>query len=291
MKATLENRNQTFDLQRFYTLFKSDIALNKGTYIKMASGILGVFLFVSLVISLTAKNSLSGIAEGTLVPLFDVDYPNETLVHHEITKFSFVYLFVSYLVASFVLTVLGSVTFSSLSEKKSRISTFMLPASMAEKFWSKFAIHTCLGSLVILVSWLLGFFVAKLTFGAFWTMRPLFGQIEGEQFRMVVKMMTCFILWMYVGNAVFAFGSALWPRLSWLKTWIVLTCIQWIAGILLIVDAFNGYDIGYLFGKCITENNVLWVCLSFMVVVIAGFWAAAWWRFRTSQIVQLFMRK
>lgn len=285
--------NQTFDLTRFGTLLKSDCRLNKSSYLKLGLGIIAAFVFFAVLISFFAHNTISEISSEDYDAIQSINgFPTpEFLVKEQVTKFSGFYAMASVFVASFALTILGSLTFTSLSDKKSRISTLMIPASMTEKYWLRVLIYLFGGTVVIAIGWLIGFLIAHLVFGATTFIDSVFGEVSTEDVPVMRSVIAAFVLWAFVGQAIYVLGSALWPKLSWVKTWLVLTGLQWLFGMLMIAVAFSGYDFVFKVGMWMKNLDFLtvWICVS--SVLIIGLYAAAWFRFRSTQIVQLFMRK
>lgn len=282
--------NQTFDLSRFGKLLKSDLRLNKSHYLKLSLGIISGFVFFSAIISFFAHNALSDISVGTMQVVLDGEIV-PTTIQSEINRFSGFYAVAAIFVASLVLTVIGSLTFNSLSDKKSRISTIMVPASMAEKYWLRVLIYFFGGSAMIFIGWLVGFLIAKISFGANSFIESLFGAVIDEDLALVRELVAVFVIYAYLGQAIYVFGSALWPKLSWLKTWLVLTGLQWIGSLALIGFSFSGYDFGFMSGMWMKNTDFLLTCICVCSVLIIALWTAAWFRFRNTQIVQLFMRK
>lgn len=206
-------------------------------------------------------------------------------------------LFACFFIISLGSTVIGSLTFSSMSDKRKRIATLMLPASISQKFWLRFLIYTIGGTLLMACGVALSYLIAQLAFGG-----AAYGKIleaisffyyQPEIGSRIIPISIAIILYAYTGNSIYALGSAFWPKLSWLKTWIALMVFEWVLMIVIIFGAFSNINFDAIGEFIIRTGADVWLWLA--VVVLAAFnvgcWALAYWRFRNTQIVQTFMKK
>lgn len=282
----------------FMQLLKSDFALRGGDYLKLALAILGCFLAVDVIVSIFTINRLNSV-ENQL-------YAHSYIVKGSKIDDSFGYIrangmqiitFACILIISIGSTVIGSLTFSSMSDKRKRIATLMLPASIPQKFWLRFLIYTVGGTLLMIAGVALSNLIAQLAFGGWpygnvWEGITYLYNDEHVGLR-IIPILIALVMYGYTGNSIYALGSAFWPRLSWLKTWIVLMLFQWVVMIIMIFGAFSNLDIeGFLkFIIGIGGDVWLWVIVVSLALFNVGCWGVAYWRFRNTQIVQRFMKK
>lgn len=289
MKDVTIAENQTFSFPRFWQLMKSDMRLNRPKYLRIAAATVGCFLTAAILITIFAIREANMLLEH-----------GQSIYGSQMQHAGY-YYFSSFMIFCIGLTILGSLTFNSMSTKSGRISTLMMPASMFEKFLLRFVIYFIGGIILLIIGYLIGLAEIFITFpdkNAVFIVREIpFSDEEAK--RIVMIMGTIVGLPILFSNAFYSLGSALWPRTSWIKTWVV----QQILGVVfmftgafgafsLITDFFRWLDALPIDGRSLFNGDALFgVYIGVFVVLIAGCWALAWWRFRTTQIVQLFMKK
>lgn len=281
----------------FMQLLKSDLILNGGNYLKLAIALLGCFIAVDVIVSIFTINDLNNSKTGIV-------YRNEPVGPYIRDNYDYIrsrgmqiIMFACLFIISIALTILGSLTFSSMSSKRKRISTLMLPASVSQKFWLRFLIYTVGGTVLLVLGVLLSYLIAELAFegakyGNIWTGLTFMYRDENLGGRLILIIIIG-IMWLYSGNSIYALGSAFWPRLSWIKTWIILIAVQWGVSIVMIFGAFSNINFEALVDFMIEAGPDfwLWMIVIFMTLFNVGCWALAYWRFRNTQIVQTFMKK
>lgn len=206
-------------------------------------------------------------------------------------------------ISMIAIQVTGSLTFSSLSTKPRRISSLMVPASKLEKFTSLVMIYTVAGNLVILLCGFVADTISALLFGR----RPAWLQIDLMDFIQIFKdfdswnslavEVVCgvtlgLIALILITQAIYVLGSSLWPRKSFLKTFLVLFILQTILPIFLSFGMLiNGMD--WIFNLETWENvnyHILgWSCVAASWAFLIFIYWLAWRRFRSIQVVQKFM--
>lgn len=277
MDAKKTIQGNIFDGRRFMKLVKSEYTVNKGTYLKFIISTIGVFLAIAILACL-------GIYDNR--PVYE---PAESI--SRIQAHNIIYLSVSGWLFCLGLTIFGSLTFSSMSSKKGRIATIMQPASMTEKFLLRMIIYLIGGVLMLIAGFMTGVLVCQLVYGGGRLMMENFGFFFSSA-DIPWKLTLAIILTILFGNSLYTLGSALWPRLSWLKTWVAVGCIQWIIGIFLISGILSSHFLGEIIRRmCYSPGAIAWWSISILILINLGCWALAWWRFRNTQIVQRFMKK
>lgn len=271
-----------FSGSRFMTLMKSDFKINGGHYLKLAIAAIGCFVGLAVLVCIPAMKDLHGVSEYNPVS-------NSFILGARSVYWSMLLIW-GLCIMSLGVSVFGSLTFSSLGSKRGRISTFVLPASLSEKFALRTLVYFVFGLLTLIVGFMIAILIAQLSFGGFdviWSKIPT--HIESTEDVLIIVFVGLLLL---VTNALYTLGSALWPRLSWLKTWIVMTVLQWILGIMLMVGLFNDQNF-FRFLDSVFNNgtSTLSIFIALECVVIVACWIGAWFRFRNTQIVQMFMRK
>lgn len=293
MNETIINENQAFSFPRFWQLLKSDLRINKPKFIRTVAAALGCFVTVAILISVFAINDIGNLSES------NAGNPHlaNIIETRKMTQLD-LYNALSFTIFSVGVTVMGSMTFISMNSKNRRISTLMLPASMSEKFWLRFLEYGICGVMVLAFGYLLGLFVIGVSFaGSEFVFNRFDSLCVVDGTHDVVWPLGIFLgLPVLLGNAFYALGSSIWPRSSWIKTWV---CQQVIGVLFLFAGAFGLFKVvsnwinwlDKIDPASINENLIFWTYVVIFVVLIAGCWALAWWRFRNTQIVQRFMKK
>ncbi|MDE7421917.1 MAG: hypothetical protein K2N35_17145, partial [Muribaculaceae bacterium] len=216
METSALKENKIFSSDRFTTLIKADLAVNKSNYLKLFIGTIGVFVALALIISITAVLDINSLKQASEMTgrAFDSAIKSRQL------SFGAMYSTISIWIICVLFTVFGSLTFSNLSSKKNRISTFMIPASMAEKFILRFLIYFGVGILTLMIGFLLGVGISQLAYGGGAATLNEFDKFFGIDFSGTI--ISAFILSTLLGYSLYALGSSLWPKLSWIKTWVVI---------------------------------------------------------------------
>lgn len=203
-------------------------------------------------------------------------------------------------IISFALTVVGSLTFSSMSTKPKRIVAMMVPASKAEKFVSLLTIYNIFTPLLIVFCAL---FVDALT-SLIFLHKPFFIQLlkyagdffatlKGENYGLeiffgilsgVVGSLTC-------SMATYTLGSSIWPKKSFIKTFCVLFAIQVFMPFFVPID-LSASLIRWIRDIDIDEMSVhvmAWGGVALIYLFAAFLYWLAWRRYRSTQLIQKFM--
>lgn len=278
--------NTAFSSDRFMALTKADFTANKSNYIKLAVGAVGVFSAIALLVSIFTVidiNSLKHTASMTGKVLDNAIASRQNT--GGMTCFT-----ISLWVLSLGLTILGSLTFSNLNSKRSRISAFMIPASQTEKFLLRFLTYFVGGTVLLLIGLFIGLLICQIAFGGASAAMDEIYSFMNQTFSGYI--VTAFILMAILGNSLYALGSSLWPRQSWVKTWVLCMVIQWIGTLILIL--FSAADIHWFAFFNFLEHNIglfKWGGLIILALLNIACWVLAWWRYKNTQIIQRFMTK
>lgn len=278
--------NKTFSIDRFVTLMKADLAVNKSNYLKLIIGGTGVFVALALLISVIAIIDINSLKQVT------ASFPD--VFQHKLSikqqSYGAAYSSISVWIFSIGLTVLGSMTFSNLSSKKKRITALMIPASQIEKFALRLLTYLVAGSIALIIGLLVGLCICQIAFGGGWLAFEELDTFFGQEYSGTV--ITAFILIALLGNSIYALGSSLWPKLSWIKTWVVLMVIEWIGTIALFT--LSSADISWHSFFMFWSGHLSflkWSSLSVLAILNIACWVLAWIRYHNTQIVQRFMTK
>lgn len=278
---------KSFSSDRFVALMKADLAVSKSNYIKFIIGGTGIFIAVALLVSILAIISINGVKNNAaLIP----EIIEGAIKTHQ-QSYGAGYSAITTWIFCIGLTVLGSLTFSNLSSKKKRISSLMVPASKAEKFILNILIYLVGGTLTLLVGFFIGLGICQIVFGGgevtYDCIFDFFFSISSPAIIIVF-----FILSALLGNSIYALGSSIWPRLSWIKTWVVMMVIEWIGTIAMII--LSTADISWYSFFMFWDDHLellKWTGLSVLVLLNILCWMLAWWRYKNVQIIQRFMTK
>lgn len=293
MNEMIIRENQTFSFPRFWQLLKSDLRINQPKYIRTVATALGCFVTVAILISLFAINDISNLSES------NAGNPHlaDIIKTRKMTQLD-LYNALSFMIFSVGITIMGSLTFISMNSKNGRISTLMLPASMSEKFWLRFLEYGICGVVLLAVGYILGLIVVGVSFAGSEVILNRFDSlcvVDGTH-DVVWSLGIILGLPVLMGNAFYALGSSIWPRASWIKTWV---CQQVIGVLFLFAGAFGFFKVvsswinrlDKIDPASINENAIFWTYVVIFVALIVACWSLAWWRFRNTQIVQRFMKK
>lgn len=210
-----------------------------------------------------------------------------------------IYIFI----AGLACTILGSLTFSSMSTKSKRISNMMLPAKQSEKFVSQCLLYVVGGNIALILSLLLADTLSAIIFGFApgWYYIPdaigIADIIRDSDLGINFLLAICFGgLWLFLfGQSFYILGSTLWPRKSFLKTYIALFALQIILPILmpwgLIGNGLEGF-VNYFDGIHFSSLQgwlMVWCVMIFLYALLAGVYFLAWQRYKRLEIVKKFL--
>lgn len=187
-------------------------------------------------------------------------------------------LMMFYIIAHLYVMLAGSLTFCSLKNKPRRITAMMLPAARSEKFLTVVIIYTLLADVGFIAGCVIADFAHSLASGLpmmfprflDWITSP--SNTSHSHFT-VVSFVILFIL---MGQAFFTFGSALWPRRSFIKTFCVLFIVQLLFAIFM--PALQTAEV--------VKSLPFEAWMTVAVLVILCLYYLAWSRFKNMQLVQ-----
>ncbi len=280
------NSNQVFSSQRFATLLKTDIAVNKSNYLKLIIGGIGIFAAVALLVSIIAVIDINSLKQSSgLLEAFMDD-----AIKTKQQTYATIYDSISIWILSIGLTILGSLTFSNMSTKRQRISSLMIPASRPEKFCLRALIYPVGGTITLIVGFFIGLCIDQIAFGGGFEVFKGVTVFFGNGLTGIAA--TIFILMYLLGVSMYVLGSALWPRLSWIKTWMVLMVIEWIGILIMIIISTANISWFSFFEFWSHHIDALkWIMISVLILLNIACWACAWIRYKNTQIIQRFMTK
>lgn len=248
--------NQTFNINRFGLLLKRYTVENRKQLFFLFGVMWGVMLLAAACIGHYEKETIERLTANQMYNCFTYDFYGTRAALYLVSAVGFS-------------CITGSYMFSSLRTKQSRIMSLMLPASMAEKYWVYFTVYI----LAFFPIFLLGTVVADLAYyvtaggGIIFQLFAFHGSYSIFQTDSV-------LLWTVLCyQAIFALGSALWPRLSFFKTFIAM----FVLSILALFFPTLIYHILKPFDDCVAVLEA--------IVVIACY-SLAWVRFRHVQVIQ-----
>lgn len=281
----MEKLNNKFSSKRFSDLMKAEFAVNKSNYIKLVIGVIGVFAAVALLISISAIidiNSLEHVSHLT-------GRSFEEAVKFKQSSHSNAYFGLSIVILSVGLTIIGSLTFSNLASKRQRISALMIPASQIEKFTLRFIIYSIGGVISLLIGFFIGIGIIQIAYGGgALVINNITYYIEDFS----ISGTTAWILLALSGNSLYALGSSLWPKISWIKTWVIISAIEWLGAICLFFIA-SLHVVWKPFFMYLDDHiiGMIWTCIAALAIMNIACWVFAWVRYSKIQIIQRFMTK
>jgi uncharacterized membrane protein len=264
MNAINQTGNQAFSFARYSALLKTYVTENGKTLALYTAVLIGISILVGAFIgnNLTTDTRISGDPRVG-----------------EIMMGAYIYA-----AFSFCLAISASFMFSSMQSRSSRISTLMLPASMAEKYLVRYTVYFILYIASFIIATLFGE-AARLLASPSDT-PCIFSEI-GTLFSYLSQAKVTTFLVLYLIGAVlsnhsfYTLGSSLWPRHSFFKTFIASIALGMVMVIIIPSEQL------ILFSEAFKDRN--WSILALIYIWAAVCYLLSWLRFRSTQIVQRFM--
>lgn len=196
-----------------------------------------------------------------------------------------------FLMIQFIANIYASLTFSNMKSKESRISTLMLPASAFSKFFVRWTIAVpgvaliCLSGFYIgdsfrmLVDWII---MERPAGSNYYHLVNPFTLLPALGFDSPT--LTANVVLSYVfGQALYVFGSILWPRLSFIKTFACIYVIEMILGIIaLTIDKVFSFSLD--FDSAFFRNLDIWGIVVQSSLILLLYWLS-YRRLRESEVV------
>lgn len=266
-----------FSWSRMWALSRRDLVENRRNLLMTLGVMFGLLLLVAILITKVASDDITFTPEGRGVAVW----------------VTFFYLSI------LVVQVLGSLTFSSLSLKVKRINALMLPAAKSEKFMSRILIYVVGGNIALIVSLLLADALSALLFGVVpgFTFMPIEVFFSGLNMERAYAGLFVTIFVMLFIQSIYMLGSALWPRLSFLKTFMALLAIQILLPIIIPFGLVS--DFVEWFGEIVDSWNISetmghvlgWTALALCYALTAGVYYVTWRIYKRTQVIQRFKMK
>ncbi len=286
METLVRQDNKSFSWERFKALMKADLAVNKSNYLKLFIGGTGVFVAIALLIGIIAIIDINSLRQASEL----TGRVFEEAIKSKQESYGAGYLGISIWIFGLGITILGSLTFSNLSSKRKRISAFMIPASQAEKFLLRVLIYLVAGSLSLLIGLIIGLGISQIAYGgAFLALENVIKFLHED---LAGSIIVALFLMVLLSNSLYSLGSSLWPKLSWIKTWVVMMVLEWVGAIVMII--VSTADISWYSFFMYWDNHITllkWVGISLLTVLNIACWVLAWIRYHNTQIIQRFMTK
>ncbi len=238
--------NQTFNFSRFTSLLKRYLVVNRKQLIFLYGVMIGITILVAAIVGNAERESAPEASFGALLL--------EELI------------FMGFILMGFS-CIISSNMFSSLQSKTSRITTLMLPASSAEKYWVHFSVYIIGFYIMAIIASVLNDITISLCSGLPLEFSMVYFLRESD-----VELVAFFIFY----QAVFALGSVIWPKRSFFKTFFALFLIT-------ILSIFNHSLILSLLYPILNYFYILIFSLAALCYVFA------WLRFRKVQVIQKFL--
>lgn len=196
-----------------------------------------------------------------------------------------------------ILTVTGSLTFSSYSSKPKRIAAMMLPATKLEKFMALNLIYVVFGNIVVLLTLLLSDVLTASLFGlrSAVSYLPEVFYNDPDVTKFILPLVLGVLWFFFLSQAIYVIGSAFWPKLSFLKTFIVINVFQTVLAIFIPIYHFGdwfGEHFQFFFDYFNTIDKVYvlaWSAIAVAYIILIGIYALAWLRFRNLAVAKRFL--
>lgn len=257
-----------FNLKRFGAVLGQYFSSNKRQLIGGTIVILGLLTLIAF--------AIGSVMEDEATDFNTVGYYENSVAKY--TETPYVELLTFSMCFGLFSMISASLTFSSFKSKKHRITSLMLPAAKSETFLSRVLIYTILGNIMFVICAIIADALrSALVYGpTIWTVISDNVDILDSKF---ILMFICNTL---LNQSIFTLGAAMWPRNSFVKTFVALFVVMMsvlCVGALDIVDGI--FD--FLFDFSFSTHSAV----SFAMSIV--FYLLAWLRFKHTQVVQRFM--
>lgn len=189
------------------------------------------------------------------------------------------------LLAGLVCSIVASKTFFELVNKEGRISFFMTPASMADKFLTRVILEIPAMLILTFLGYVILTGVMILTVGTihgYWA--PYVWAFElftrEDALISILSMLGAYLL----TEGWFILGSVLWPKKSFLKSVVLMTVIQMILTFIIACLIESGIMWGYSI-EVIDERANITICFIISVLVSAGMIYGAYARLKRTKVI------
>lgn len=195
----------------------------------------------------------------------------------------------------------ASLVMEKMKNKTSRLSTLMTPCTPFEKFFSRWLVSTIVFLVVFLIAFKLADYTRVLVYSLIYpdvkeVILPVdLGDLVGSGkrwflFNETYQLILILSIYCFV-QSLFVLGSSVWPKNSFLKTFVSVTIIVLIyvlMGMLtgnMLFHGNNNKDYDYIFSS-FTEQQVFTLgSIAFMFFALVN-WVLAFFRFKESEIIQ-----
>ena len=201
--------------------------------------------------------------------------------------FMFVFMF------GIISTIAGSLTFSNMKTKESRIATLMLPAAPFYKFFVRWLAVVPGLFLILILGFYLGDYVRIFVNwimsdghmpDSYGKVTDIWGILSIETGSTGYLILTLILSGYFFSQAIYILGSILWPKLSYIKTLFILWALQMIAGTAGMT--FNHFvKPPYSLPFSIDVESFLWGVAGLIIILTVCLYALTYIRFKHSQVV------
>lgn len=269
----MDNINQTFCTQRFGAYFKAYLASNRRTLLLSMLSIPVVFLIFGACLGYDADPRMAGDS-------FDYAWRAQSSL-----ALIALYLFGAASASKF---------YSAMGSKEKRLSTMLVPASQLEKFLTYFILYIVAFYVVFYISFFIGDRFRVLCAhiftpnGAYAESLPLRDIFIFLPFKSVLANTIIYSSVIAI-QALFALGSILWMKNSFLKSLIAYFVISSVAGVLTLCSAniffHNAFTVPRRLIPIHTESGAAWtVGIISAIITILLYWLT-YRRSRETEIV------
>ncbi len=187
-----------------------------------------------------------------------------------------------------------------MKSKTNRLSVLMTPATPFEKFFSRWLVSTVVLLVVFFITFELADYTRVLVYSLIYpdvkeVILPVnLGDLVGSGkrwylFHKMYELTLVLSIYCFV-QSLFVLGSSVWPKNSFLKTFVSVTIIVLIyvlVGMSVGDMLFSGSskDYGYIFSSITKEMSAAMTTVGFMLFAFVN-WTLAYFRFKESEIIQ-----
>ena len=292
MKPTSKN----IESSRFALLFKKELVENRHRLLLSSIMLLSILIVVSLFIGVSNINFYNDTIERSILSATGevISYYGDNSAMFGSPKDGAALGCAMFFIFALpiALSISASLMFENMSSKQNRISLLMIPCTTFEKYLARFIIYI-LGTIIIFcVGCLAADYIRYLIFSLSYNDYNIVHPIDFSylwQWIMTsnnIYNTSIYLSWVMFSTSIYALGSSVWPRMSFVKTFGTVIGIGFIGWFIIIACTINS-DKQPLIFKLLDNavNSQIFFSIIFTIISITNF-ILAYFRIKESEVIQ-----
>lgn len=256
---------ENFSWSRIWLLIKRDCIENRRNLLMTFGVMFGVMLMIGILVTKASDSVTNDVADPIM----------------RATVLLPILLWISVI----MMQIIGSLTFCDWTSKPKRIASMMTPAAQSEKFFSRLLVYVVGGNIALVLCLFLSDTLSALIFAV----KPVYLSFSRytyliDDYSAFAFLTVTLLLCALYSQTSFVIGSAIWPRKSYLKTFVALLVLQILIPIILPFNLLGDFVFRF---REITQP-IAWtlVCLGYIILV--ALYYVAWAIYKRTQVIQRF---